>query len=206
MTPYKMENKNGCYLVCHQCVVDHTAWNARLGCTIISPRVHKHIQKILIRNTLKLQFWSIFQIYLVHCDFKECLHHTVHNRYEITLLEGKRDRRGRTENQNFCITKQGKSILQVPDTRTRVLDNTRPFLGSSIVSCWITPARSKERKYRIFGQYLYTKMFQYSRILGHSSIWDLKYTFSQRDIETHPYLNGHGLSHNTFIHIVGCIY
>ena len=28
----------------------------------------------------------------------------------------------------------GKSILQVPDTGTRVLDNTRPFLHSSIVS------------------------------------------------------------------------
>ena len=31
-------------------------------------------------------------------------------------------------------TKFGKSILQVPDTGTRVLDNTRPFLHSSIVS------------------------------------------------------------------------
>ena len=28
----------------------------------------------------------------------------------------------------------GKSIVQVPDTGTRVLDNTRPFLCSSIVS------------------------------------------------------------------------
>ena len=28
----------------------------------------------------------------------------------------------------------GKSILQVPDTGTRVLDNTRPFLRSSIES------------------------------------------------------------------------
>ena len=28
----------------------------------------------------------------------------------------------------------GKSILQVPDTGTRVLDNTGPFLRSSIVS------------------------------------------------------------------------
>ena len=40
----------------------------------------------------------------------------------------------------------GKSILQVPDTGTRVLDNTRPFLRSSIVSFWITPAGSKEHK------------------------------------------------------------
>ena len=39
----------------------------------------------------------------------------------------------------------GKSILQVPDTGTRVLDNTRPFLRSSIKSFWITPACSKER-------------------------------------------------------------
>ena len=51
----------------------------------------------------------------------------------------------------------GKSILQVPDTGTRVLDNTRPFLRSSIVSFWITPARSKERKYHIFRQYWYTR-------------------------------------------------
>ena len=51
----------------------------------------------------------------------------------------------------------GKSKLQVPDTGTRVLDNTRPFLRSSIVSFWITPARSKERKYHIFRQYWYTK-------------------------------------------------
>ena len=51
----------------------------------------------------------------------------------------------------------GKSILQVPDTGTWVLDNTRPFLHSSIVSFWITPACSKERKYHIFSQYWYTK-------------------------------------------------
>ena len=51
----------------------------------------------------------------------------------------------------------GKSILQVPDTSTRVLDNTRPFLCSSIVSFRITLACSKERKYHIFGQYWYTK-------------------------------------------------
>ena len=51
----------------------------------------------------------------------------------------------------------GKSILQVPNTGTRVLDNTRPFLCSSIVSFWITLACSKERKDHIFGQYWYTK-------------------------------------------------
>ena len=35
---------------------------------------------------------------------------------------------------NSMIRIFGKSILQVPDTGTRVLDNTRPFLRSSIVS------------------------------------------------------------------------
>ena len=47
--------------------------------------------------------------------------------------------------------KLGKSILQVPDTCTQVLDNTRPFLHSSIVSFWITPA------HHIFMQYWYTR-------------------------------------------------
>ena len=51
----------------------------------------------------------------------------------------------------------GKSILQVPDTGTRVLANTGPFLRSSIVSFWITPARSKGHKYHIFMQYWYTR-------------------------------------------------
>ena len=50
-----------------------------------------------------------------------------------------------------------KKILQVPDTDTRVLDNTRPFLCSIIVSFWITLACSKERKDHIFGQCWYTK-------------------------------------------------
>ena len=57
----------------------------------------------------------------------------------------------------LSIKKTGKSILQVPDTGTWVLDNARPFLCSSIVSSWITAARSKERKYHIFRQYWYTK-------------------------------------------------
>ena len=57
----------------------------------------------------------------------------------------------------FCYKTNGKRILEVPDTGTRVLDNTRPFLCSSIVSFWITPARSKERKYHIFRQYWYIK-------------------------------------------------
>ena len=51
----------------------------------------------------------------------------------------------------------GKSKLQVPDTGTRVLDNTKPFWCSSIVCLWMPPARSKERKYHIFGQYWYTR-------------------------------------------------
>ena len=54
-------------------------------------------------------------------------------------------------------TVYGKSILQVPDTGTRVLGNTRPFLRSSIVSFWITPGRFKEHKYHIFRQFWYTK-------------------------------------------------
>ena len=58
---------------------------------------------------------------------------------------------------NTLFTYSGKSILQVPDTGTGVLDNTGPFLHSSIVSFWITPAHSKERKYHIFRQYWYTR-------------------------------------------------
>ena len=50
----------------------------------------------------------------------------------------------------------GKSKLQVPDTGTRVLDNTRPFWPSSIFCFWMPPARSKERKYHNSGQYWYT--------------------------------------------------
>ena len=64
----------------------------------------------------------------------------------------------------------GKSILQVPDTGTRVLGNTKPFWHSSIVCFWMPQARSKERTYHVFGQYWYTRnvpvftntgMFQY---------------------------------------------
>ena len=56
-----------------------------------------------------------------------------------------------------AIRYAGKSKLQVPDTGTRVLDNTEPFWCSSIVCFWMLPARSKERKYCIFGQYWYTR-------------------------------------------------
>ena len=64
------------------------------------------------------------------------------------------------------------NILQVPDTGKRVLDNTRPFLRSSIVSFWI-----KNVNITFSGNTGTPVMFQYSPILGRSSIWDLKYTF-----------------------------
>ena len=57
----------------------------------------------------------------------------------------------------YTHSSMGKSILQVPDTGTRVLDNTIPFLCSSIVSFGITLACSKESKHHIFGQYWHTK-------------------------------------------------
>ena len=78
--------------------------------------------------------------------------------------------KSRKENNNNNVWKAGKSILQVPDTGTRVLDNTRPFWRSSIVCFWMPPARSKEHKYYITGQYWDTRnvlvftntgMFQY---------------------------------------------
>ena len=62
-----------------------------------------------------------------------------------------------SSDQHNTILEIGKSILQVPDTGTRVLDNTKPFWRSSIVYFWMPPARSKERKYHIFGQYWYTR-------------------------------------------------
>ena len=43
------------------------------------------------------------------------------------------------------VKKVEKVYFQVPDTGTRVLDNTRPFLCSSILSFWIILACSKER-------------------------------------------------------------
>ena len=52
---------------------------------------------------------------------------------------------------------KGKSILQVPDTGTQVLDNTRPFWHSSIVCFWMPLAHSSERKYHVSGQYWYTR-------------------------------------------------
>ena len=58
---------------------------------------------------------------------------------------------------DFNVLWPEKSVLQVPDTGTRVLDNTRPFWHSSIVCFWMPPVRSKECKYHIFGQYSYTR-------------------------------------------------
>ena len=74
----------------------------------------------------------------------------------------------------------GKSILQVPDTGTRVLDNTKPFLRSSIVSFWMTQYQHvlKDVNITFSGNTGTPEMFQYSPILGRSSIWDMKYTFS----------------------------
>ena len=50
--------------------------------------------------------------------------------------------------------KNKKSVLHVPYTGTRVLENTRPFLRSSIVNLWIILIRVKERKYHIFSTVL----------------------------------------------------
>ena len=58
------------------------------------------------------------------------------------------------KNTSLTITKKEKSV-QVPDTGTQVLVNTRLFLCSSIVCFWMLPACSKEHKYHIFGQYWY---------------------------------------------------
>ena len=121
----------------------------------------------------------------------------------------------------------GKSILQVPDTGTRVLDNTRPFLHSSIVSFWITPAHSKERKYHTFRQYWYTRnvpvftntgMFQYLGpevylflvlVFGNQiskwcsfekgAIFDLLFTFSSHQGKVTKIPSAH--ISNTYIHI-----
>ena len=55
------------------------------------------------------------------------------------------------------VTFDGKSILQVPDTCTRGFGNTRPRWHSIIVCFWMPPARCKECKYHIYGQYWYKK-------------------------------------------------
>ena len=87
---------------------------------------------------------------------------------------------------NLCtlITKKAsfschieKNVLKVPDTDIQILDNTRPFLRSSIMSFGITLAFSKECYIAFLGNTGTPEMSQYSPILGRSSIWDPKYTF-----------------------------
>ena len=63
----------------------------------------------------------------------------------------------------------GKSVLQVPDTGTRVLDNTRPFLHSSIVCFWMPPARLKNVNITFSGNTGTPEMCQYLPILGSST-------------------------------------
>ena len=88
--------------------------------------------------------------------FHQCGPGSIPSRARVVCEFGSRSIRTRA---GFLRALWGKSILQVPDTSTRVLDNTEPFLHSSIVNFWITPARSKERKYHIFRQYWYTRNF-----------------------------------------------
>ena len=71
-----------------------------------------------------------------------------------------------------------KVYFQVPDTIMQVLDNTKTFLQSGIISFWITLALLKKCKYHISGDTGTPEMFQYSLILGRSSILNLKCTFS----------------------------
>ena len=71
-----------------------------------------------------------------------------------------------------------KVYFKSQGTGTRVLDDTRPFWRSSIVCFWIPLTCSKERKFTFSGNTGTPEMFQYSPILGCSSILDLKYTLS----------------------------
>ena len=68
------------------------------------------------------------------------------------------------------------------DDLQNLLDMTshepRPFLRSSIVSFSITQHILKNANITFSGNTGTPEMFQYSLILGRSSIWDLKYTFS----------------------------
>ena len=86
--------------------------------------------------------------------------------------------------------RDGKSILQVPDTGTRVLDNTTLFLRSSIVSFWITLARSKERKYHIFSQYWYTRNVPVFTNTGTFQYLGPEVYFFQRDFK-HALMNSY---------------
>ena len=70
-------------------------------------------------------------------------------------------------------------VLQGSDTGAGVLGNTRPFLHFGIVSFWTALAHIT-----FLGNTGVPKMFQYLPILGHSSIWDLKYTPPQEELMT----------------------
>ena len=74
----------------------------------------------------------------------------------------------------------GKGVLQVPDTGTQVLDNTRPILHSSIVSGCHQHVL-KNVNITFLDNTGTPEMFQYLPILGRSSIWDPKYTFPNAD-------------------------
>ena len=72
-----------------------------------------------------------------------------------------------------------------PRYGTQVLDNTRPFLCSSIVSFWITAARS----ITFWGNTGTPKMFQYSPIEGFH-VMSL-----QQNLPSHAAHSGHVGSH-----------
>ena len=76
--------------------------------------------------------------------------------------------------------KTWKSVFQVTDTGTWVFGQYWTIFAFQYVSFWKTLAGSKEGTYHIFRQTGTPEMFQYSPILGHSGIWDLKYTFSRK--------------------------
>ena len=71
---------------------------------------------------------------------------------------------------NLTLTKGPiweKSVFQVTDTSTHMLDNTRPFLHSSIVSFWV---KKINIKITFLGNAGAPETFQCSPILGCSSI------------------------------------
>ena len=99
---------------------------------------------------------GLSQVYMHDCEIWK-LFHTCGNGLKRTKCDQFFHLRIRYDLFNFCNPNFGKSILQVPDTGTWVLDNTKPFLHSSIVCFWMPPVCCKKRKYHIFGQYWYTR-------------------------------------------------
>ena len=71
-----------------------------------------------------------------------------------------------------------KVYSQVPNTGTRVLKNTRPLNVPVLFASVCHQHVFKDVKITSSGNTITPEMFQYSPILGRSSIWDLKYTFS----------------------------